>query len=159
VPGNDLLHRSKRAVIHVVLLVSAVCLFSCSAAKASGEEASDAAGPPSFGSFDAADDRSPLEKVKSEIDRVCSQDGCHGGGVAGLGLHANAEFDAMINVTSLEMPPMLRVRPGDPERSYVYRKIACEGGIVNECMPLGSVFDPRVKQMFHDWIEAGAPTE
>ena len=53
---------------------------------------------------------------------------------------------------------MKRVLPGDPEHSYVYLKVACEGGITNACMPLSSGFDPRIKQMFHDWIEAGAPT-
>jgi len=158
VPRHDLLQGSKRTATRLIGLALSVCVLSCSSTKALGEEPTDA-GPPSFGSLDAADDRSPLAKVKGEIDQVCSQDGCHGGGVAGLGLHTNAEFDAMINVASVEMPSMLRVRPGDPEHSYVYLKVACEGGIVDSCMPLSSGFDRRVKQMFHDWIEAGAPTE
>lgn len=150
--------------MRVVVLVLFPCLFACSSTTSPAERTTDAAapedaGPPSFGSFDAADERSPLEKVKGEIDQVCSQGGCHGGGAGGMGLHTNAEFDAMIDVPSEEMPAMLRVRPGDPEHSYVYLKVACEGGIVDACMPLTSRFDPRVKQMFHDWIEAGAPTE
>jgi len=77
-----------------------------------------------------------------------------------MGLTPGNEFQAMINVTSSENPPMKRVLPGDPEHSYVYLKVACEGGIpFGACMPLSSGFDPRVKQMFYDWIEAGAPTQ
>jgi hypothetical protein len=63
----------------------------------------------------------------------------------------------MINVTCMEEPPLLRVRPGDPANSYVFRKLACEGGIEGGCMPLSSGFDPKLAQLFHDWIEAGAP--
>ncbi len=76
-----------------------------------------------------------------------------------MGLSPSDPFGAMINVASTEMPSLKRVLPGDPEHSYVYLKVACEGGIVNACMPLSSGFDPRVKQMFHDWIEAGAPIQ
>lgn len=99
-------------------------------------------------------------RVKGEIDQVCSNaDGCHGSGTGGMGLTPGHEFDAMINVPSSEVPSLMRVLPGDPEHSYVYLKVACEGGIIDACMPLGTKPDPRVKQMFHDWIEAGAPTE
>jgi hypothetical protein len=109
---------------------------------------------------DVSIDAPPLVRVKGEIDQVCSSpDGCHGGGAGNMGLTPSNPFGAMINVASSEMPTMKRVVPGDPENSYVYKKVACEGGIVGACMPLSSGFDPRVEQMFHDWIEAGAPIQ
>jgi hypothetical protein len=102
----------------------------------------------------------PLPFVKDKIDRICSSvDGCHGECQGMMCLHANAEFDAMINVVSYEMPPMLRVKPGDPDNSYVYRKLACEGGIDGACMPYMQAFNPDIPRVFREWIEAGAPTE
>jgi hypothetical protein len=101
-----------------------------------------------------------LPFVKSEIDRVCSNvDGCHGGAAGGMVLHPGSEFDAMINVVSSEMPPMLRVAPGDPDHSYVYKKLACEGGIDGSCMPYMMTFNPDIPRVFREWIEAGAPTQ
>jgi len=163
VAGREPFLRWKGAAGRVLRPMLAVWLCSCSSTNAPGAASADAAVEDSGGSClvcgDAADDRSPLEKVKGEIDRVCSQDGCHGSAAGGMGLHTSAEFGTMIDVPSTELPTMLRVRPGDPEQSYVYLKVACEGGIVDGCMPYATAFDPRIKQMFHDWIEAGAPTD
>ncbi len=98
-------------------------------------------------------------QVKGELDLVCgSPDGCHGAGVANFGVDPNAEFSDMIGVTSTENPPMKRVVPGDPEHSYVFLKLACNGGIIDACMPLGNP-NPATAKLFHDWIEAGAQTQ
>jgi hypothetical protein len=51
------------------------------------------------------------------------------------------------------------VAPGDPDHSYVYKKLACEGGIDGGCMPLSTGFDPKLALLFREWIEAGAPTQ
>jgi hypothetical protein len=114
-----------------------------------------------FCTLDAAFDGPLLLQVKDRIDRICaSADGCHGGGSAGMmALAPGHEFETMIDVVSFEMPPTLRVAPGDPSNSYVYKKLACEGGIVGSCMPLGFALEPDLVRIFHDWIEAGAPTE
>ncbi len=99
-------------------------------------------------------------RVKGKIDQICANaDGCHGGSAGMMGLGPGNEFAPMIDVTSFENPPMKRVLPFDPAHSYVYLKLACEGGIDGGCMPLGSPTDPALVQLFHDWIEAGAPTE
>jgi hypothetical protein len=101
-------------------------------------------------------------QVKGRIDQICaSPDGCHSGG-APMSLSAGHEFDAMIGVPSTEAPGMLRVAPFDPLRSYVYIKLWCDGGIADGgCMPLGQTRTrsaAQLAQLFHDWIEAGAPT-
>jgi hypothetical protein len=109
---------------------------------------------------DAADDEPLALQVKGKIDQICSNvDGCHGAGAGMMGLTPGNEFLPMINVVSFEMKPMLRVAPGDPADSYVYKKLACEGGIEGGCMPLSTGFDPKLARLFHDWIEAGAPTQ
>jgi hypothetical protein len=105
------------------------------------------------------DDLPLVVAVRNEIDLTCSNsDGCHGSAIKNLPLTYGNEFAPLINVPSVEMPNLMRVLPFYPEESYVYLKVACEGGIVGNCMP-GSAFDPRVKRIFHDWIEAGAPTQ
>jgi hypothetical protein len=144
-----------------------VCLMAataCSSSSSQSEEPSDGgtdSGPPACGLFcnDAAFDGPLWVQVKGELDEVCgSPDGCHGAGVANFGVHPNAEFSDMINVTSTENPPMKRVVPGDPDNSYVFLKLNCNGGIVDACMPLGNP-NPATAKLFHDWIEAGAQTQ
>jgi hypothetical protein len=108
---------------------------------------------------DAAGDASVLVQVRGEVDRVCSNmDGCHGSGTGGMTLLPGSEFNAMINVTSFENPPMKRVLPGNPLQSYVYLKLWCDGGISGSCMPRGAP-DPKTAELFGQWIEAGAPTQ
>lgn len=109
---------------------------------------------------DATEELPDWVAVKDEIDRVCSdKDGCHGSAAGGMGLSPGREFGSMIDVTSTENPPMKRVLPGDPAQSYVYLKLACDGGITGACMPFAATHDPALAKLFHDWIEAGAPTQ
>jgi hypothetical protein len=144
------------------LLLGPVASCSSDPLPAAADAAADAGSTCQFFcTGDAAYDGPVLLQVKDRIDRICANtDGCHGGGSAGMmALAPGHEFQSMIGVVSFEMPPVLRVKPGDPEQSYVYRKLACEGGIVGNCMPLGFALEPDTVRIFHDWIEAGAPTE
>ncbi len=152
----------------LVLRLAAATIFTvgATACSSSSQNATDSdAGAESGGEpcglicNDAASDAPLWVQVKGELDLVCgSPDGCHGAGVANFGVHPNAEFSDMIDVTSSENPPMKRVVPGDPESSYVYLKLACNGGIIDACMPLGNP-NPATAKLFHDWIEAGAQTQ
>jgi hypothetical protein len=148
--------------VRIVAALGVLGLVACSPTTPS-------AGPPKDGGdegvaclfcSDATDDAPLSVQVKGKIDQICSNvDGCHGDGAGGMGLAPGNEFDPMINVTSTENPPMKRVLPGDPLQSYVFIKLRCEGGIPEGgCMPLGAP-DPQLAQLFHDWIEAGAPTQ
>jgi hypothetical protein len=150
-------------------LVAGLAVVGCSSSDGGGtvdaSTPSDAGGDEGVGCLfcsDASIDAPLGVRVKGKIDQICANaDGCHGQGAAGMGLSPGAEFDAMINVTSTENAPMKRVLPGDPDNSYVYVKLACDGGIPDgfACMPLSTGFDPELAQLFHDWIEAGAPTQ
>jgi hypothetical protein len=128
---------------------------------AGGRDANGDAGPGPciFCGSDASEEIAPLLVVKGTIDRVCaSVDGCHGQGVKQLALSVGNEFAPLINVPSVEVPSMLRVKPFYPEQSYVYLKVACDGGIQGSCMPPGSM-DRTLGGAFYAWIEAGAPTQ
>jgi hypothetical protein len=165
--------RRTRALVVLVGLASAVGALHCSPGL---EENVDAAAGAVDASVDASTDASEefgclvcgdvteelpdWVAVQAEVVRVCSNtDSCHGSGAGEMGLSPQHWFESMIDVPSYEVPSLERVLPGDPENSYVYRKLACEGGIILDCMPNEAVHDPALARLFHRWIEAGAPTE
>ncbi len=93
---------------------------------------------------------------------TCSTAGCHtGGGVALPSImnltSAQASFDSLVNIASLEVPGAIRVLPGDPDNSYLIHKI--EGtAAVGDRMPAGSPdpLDPAVIADIRQWIADGA---
>jgi len=60
-------------------------------------------------------------------------------------------------VESAELAPMLRVKPGDPDDSYVVLKLQGDPRIVGERMPFGGPYlSASDIQAVRDWIAAGA---
>jgi hypothetical protein len=112
-----------------------------------------------FCATDATGNLTIPQLVRNDIDRICANtDGCHGSGAGGMTLAVGDEFTDMIGVQSMENSQLLRVKPFDPDNSYVYRKLACggDGGYIEACMPLNAP-NPNIAQLFRTWIEAGAP--
>lgn len=68
-------------------------------------------------------------------------------------------YASTVNVPSVEMPQLMRVAPGDPASSYLYRKIT-GSGITGERMPLQQppLSDAQIK-LIRDWIRRGAPND
>src|SRR5277367_3174298 len=61
---------------------------------------------------------------------ICSK--CHIGASApeGLQLDASHSYNSLVGVPSVEDPSLLRVKPGDPDDSYMVHKIEGAPGIV-----------------------------
>jgi len=104
-----------------------------------------------------------LGQIQSEVfSPICS--GCHSGPTSnilpsGMNLsNANASFNALVNVTSLQVGSLSRVTPNDPANSYLIRKL--EGTqTVGVRMPQGGPFlDQATIDMIREWITAGAPS-
>ena len=91
--------------------------------------------------------------------------GCHNGSQApggalpgSLDLRAGGSFASLVAVRSLEQPALSRVAPGDPESSYLIRKLEGAAGISGARMPLGGPFlDTPTIDEIESWIAAGAP--
>ncbi|MEE9206745.1 MAG: hypothetical protein V3U67_00020 [Gemmatimonadota bacterium] len=88
---------------------------------------------------------------------ICTQ--CHAGASAPLGfsLEAGVSFANVVNVPSVERPELMRVKPGQPDSSYLVLKVEGASGIVGARMPLG--FPPLPAEeiaAIRDWITAGA---
>jgi hypothetical protein len=100
-----------------------------------------------------------VEGVQPIFDRECVQ--CHGPKEkkAKLDLSAQESYKALVNVPSREAPATFRVKPGDPEQSYLWLKLEhrTEEG---SGMPKGFFSARRLAQKDLDvvkaWIAAGA---
>ncbi|MBZ0253270.1 MAG: PQQ-dependent sugar dehydrogenase, partial [Candidatus Methylomirabilis sp.] len=85
---------------------------------------------------------------------------CHAGPTppAGLSLVESASFAALFEVPSTQAPGLQRVDAGDPDDSYLVRKIESAPGIVGQAMPpTGALLPAATRQAIRDWIAAGAP--
>jgi len=89
---------------------------------------------------------------------ICTQ--CHIGASAPLGLRLDAanSYDSLVRIPSAEEPNFLRVNPGNPDISYIIRKL--EGGpdIIGDQMPRGlAPLNQTVINAIRVWIAQGAP--
>jgi hypothetical protein len=84
---------------------------------------------------------------------------CHAGASAPVGLRLDAgnSYSLLVGVASGESPGTLRVKPGDPDNSYIIQKL--EGhAAVGAQMPLGGPPLPVTTIAFiRQWITNGAP--
>ena len=94
----------------------------------------------------------------------CALLGCHAGGSpqAGLSLAAGVAYSNVVGVASITDPPRLRVAPGDPENSVLWRKVAARtaglDGVPGLGMPIGDPpLDSNELEALRVWIAAGAP--
>jgi uncharacterized protein (TIGR03118 family) len=106
-----------------------------------------------------------LSQLQAEIfTPICST--CHNGNGTSLpgvqNLTAGNTFASVVNVTSLELPPVVRIKPNDVENSYLIQKILGATGIVGGRMPLGcgTTSNPCLDQATIDkvkaWVNQGA---
>jgi uncharacterized protein (TIGR03118 family) len=104
-----------------------------------------------------------LSQLQSTVfSPICS--GCHngsnppGGALPGSqNLTAGNTFAALVGVASLEQPTLQRVKAGDPDNSYLIRKLEGSAGISGSRMPLGGPFlDQATIDQIKSWIAAGA---
>ena len=88
--------------------------------------------------------------------------GCHSGVGATLPgamnlTSASASYAALVGVASLEVPTLQRVAAGNPNDSYLIRKLEGGPSIVANRMPLGGPFLPQTTiDSIRLWITNGA---
>lgn len=86
---------------------------------------------------------------------------CHTGSNAPRGLRLDSEDNAyafLVNHAADEVPELMRVNPGNPDASYIIRKLEGASGIVGSRMPLGGPYLTQTQiNTVRDWIANGAP--
>lgn len=114
----------------------------------------DGGGPP-------PDPTATFTRIKTEILPTCAAPGCHGtiAPQQNLVLAPSSAYANIVNIASVESPSLVRVKPDDPDNSYLYRKITGVG-ITGERMPLGGPYlsDAQIT-LVRDWIRRGAPND
>jgi uncharacterized membrane protein len=88
----------------------------------------------------------------------CAFAGCHDSHtrIADLDLSAGNAHAHLVNVPSVLDPGWIRVVPGDPARSLLYRKISEENPPVGSRMPPGGRLTDEQITLIRLWIEQGA---
>ncbi len=99
-------------------------------------------------------------RVESEVIKPsCSFSICHGGGSSGglsLTGDAAADYAALVGVASSGKPDETLVIAGDPDNSYLVKKLEDASGIAGDAMPsTGPLTDAQI-QLIRDWIADGA---
>jgi hypothetical protein len=88
---------------------------------------------------------------------ICTH--CHIGAGApqGLQLDAQHSYALLVGVPSSEESGVLRVKPGDPDHSYLIEKLEGASGIVGAQMPFGGPYLPQSTiEVIRQWITDGA---
>jgi len=132
------------------------------AAAACDENLSDLTGPtPNLEPTLSSIQREIFDTTDSSGRLACIN--CHApiGGraaAAGLNLTSGNSYAALVGVSSVERPGVLRVAAGDPENSYVIHKLEGRPSIVGVRMPRGTgpfLTDGQIL-VIKRWIETGA---
>ena len=101
-----------------------------------------------------------LTELQTDIfTPTCDKFGCHNADSAraGLVLAAGMSFAELVNEPSSQQPAFDRVEPGDPENSYLVKKLRGDADITADRMPEGGPFltDAQIARVI-SWIEHGA---
>ncbi len=97
--------------------------------------------------------------VQPIFDQSCALAGCHSSASAsaGLVLAAGSAVDNLVGVPSSQQPALNRVAAGDPDNSYLVRKIEGGSGISGGRMPLNrSPLSAAQITSIRTWITEGA---
>ena len=109
-----------------------------------------------------------LSQLQAQVfTPICS--GCHtgiGSALPGVqNLTAGHTYGSIVGVPSIEQPSLLRIKPNDPNNSYLIRKIEGAPGISGSRMPFGcgSSSNPCLDQttinQIIEWVNEGAPND
>jgi methionine-rich copper-binding protein CopC len=139
---------------------AALLLLVCAAGCAGNGKGLDQNGQPiSTGGATGGPVTADFQSIQANVfTPICSK--CHIGASApeGLQLDAGHSYNLLVGVPSNEQPSLLRVKSGDPDLSYMVRKIQGAPGIVGGQMPLGEAPLPQATiDAIRQWITNGAP--
>ena len=141
-------------------LLLLACAAGCAAGCAGNGQGLDQNGQPiSAGGGSGGPVTADFQSIQENVfTPICSK--CHIGGGApeGLQLDAAHSYNLLVGAPSAEQPSLLRVKPGDPDNSYMVRKIEGLNGITGGQMPLMETPLPQTTiDAIRQWITNGAP--
>jgi hypothetical protein len=146
----------KTRMLFMLLSAGLLFFFGCAGSGAGLDENGNPIGSDNGGSpvpFDPT-----FTNIQQNVfNRICID--CHVGIAApeGLRLDAQNSYANLVNVPSQEQPDLLRVNPGNPDLSYIIRKLEGGPNITGGQMPLDRApLDPQTITTIRLWIAQGA---
>jgi hypothetical protein len=139
-------------LLALALLEAAVVAVGCGQRKLPFEPAAGPTPNPS----------ATFTRVQNEVFTPnCAVAGCHSALAPqqGMNLSAGAAYANTVRVPSKERPDLNRIEPGDPNRSYLVKKIRGDADIVGVRMPNGGTLTAAQIQLVIDWVSRGAPND
>ncbi|NKB69053.1 MAG: hypothetical protein GKR89_18450 [Candidatus Latescibacteria bacterium] len=137
------------------LLVFSV-LFACFGLACSSDSGSDNVLGPDSEQEGTGGTIATFSSIQSTIfTPTCATSGCHASGGSFPTLEAGQAYENIVGVASSQ--EMALIAAGDPDNSYLYRKITGASGIEGRRMPRAG--DPLADEAIaavRAWIEAGA---
>jgi hypothetical protein len=105
-----------------------------------------------------------FSRIQAEIlTPNCAKAGCHdaASASAGMVLAAGVSYGQIVNRPSTERSTLDRIEPGDPNRSYLIKKLRGDSDITGDRMPLdrpGGLPQEQIDGIIA-WVRAGAPND
>jgi hypothetical protein len=153
-----------RAAALAVATVLAACGGSGEGLDANGRPVGENPGTGGGGSTGGDEPFQPtIEDIQAHVfTPICMR--CHHGALAPEGLHLSdtqTSYDNLVNVASQEEPQLMRVKPGDPDASYIIHKVegTQESGnqMPDGCPSSEPCLDHDTIAVIRQWIADGAP--
>lgn len=137
-------------------LLAGLAVGGCGEGAATGDAGLADAGPPTW------------EAVQAIVSRSCTFSSCHGAARAFPRLAADVAFASLTTESSMQVPAMRLVAPGDPAQSWLVHKLDGTMAARPECvadrarcgssMPMGVELLPAAeRELIRAWIRLGAP--
>ena len=145
---------------YLILVLACTVLLLLSSCAGSGEGVGEGGNPNNPGGPPPGGGSVSFRHIQESIFKPSCP--CHAGAAApqGLVLNTDSTLDLLVNKTSGEAPDLFRVEPGNPDDSYLIRKL--EGGpdIVGFQMPPTELGETHLAQdqidVIRQWITDGA---
>jgi hypothetical protein len=139
---------------NLIVLAFLALTAGCGTVKSPTEPPSPSGGGPAFS----------FARIQAEIfTPTCAKGGCHAAASAsgGMVLAAGRAYGEIVDRRSTENASLDRIEPGDPERSYMIKKLRGDPDITGAQMPFDNPGSLTREQMdgLLGWIRAGAPND
>ena len=97
--------------------------------------------------------RANFSSIQAEVfSKSCATPACHGG-TQDPTLTSGQAYNNLVNVTSLQNPSLVRVKPGDSNNSYLMKKLTGDGTSIMP--PSGQLSNAKIDSIAL-WINNGA---
>ena len=99
-----------------------------------------------------------LTQIELKVFRgSCVFSACHGDTTPQQGLSlVSPTYGMLVDHPASEVPGMVRVAPGAPERSYLWEKLSSDSPAMGQRMPPGQSLDSALIASVRQWILEGA---